>query len=367
VLNGMDKGLYVLAEGWGKPMLRRYFDDVSGNLYDGGFVQDVDGDVSVNSGDDEEDHRALRRLVMAAREPDARTRWERLTEVLDVDRFATFVALEVMTCHWDGYSMNRNNYRVFHDRARDKMVFMPHGMDQMFGVFRSSPTSSIRPRMQGLVARAYMGTPEGPRKVRAEIERLRAEVFLPEKMTRRANEVAERLRPTLAAYGPEYVAEHEAEVRALCQRMMERAESISAQLAKPTGLLVFDANGEAKLGSWRPRITAQGDGAWQFEQGGEDGHAILSIQAPSGSGSGSWRTTVILDAGRYVFVGRVRTEGMAETGGVCLRISGARGGFERRAHSEWSELRFEFEVMEPESEVELVCEVARTTGRVWAK
>ena len=41
------------------------------------------------------------------------------------------------------------------------MVFIPHGLDQMFGTFRSSPTSEILPAMQGLVAQAVLSTLPG--------------------------------------------------------------------------------------------------------------------------------------------------------------------------------------------------------------
>ena len=30
------------------------------------------------------------------------------------DRFLSFLATEVMLCHWDGYALNRNNFRVYH-------------------------------------------------------------------------------------------------------------------------------------------------------------------------------------------------------------------------------------------------------------
>ena len=54
-----------------------------------------------------------------------------------------------MTWDWDGYVMNRNNYRVYHDLDTGKMVFFPHGMDQMFW---ETPQSIIPPnKFNGLV------------------------------------------------------------------------------------------------------------------------------------------------------------------------------------------------------------------------
>ena len=233
LINGRDLGLYVLTEGWGKPFLRRYFRNVSGNLYDGGFVQDITRELDTNSGDNVSDRSDLDRLVEAASEPDAGKRLQRLRQVLDWERFIDFIALEIMLCHWDGYALNRNNYRVFHDIETDRMVFMPHGLDQMFGVARSSPDSSIRLSMQGLIANAVITTPEGLDQYLRRIAALRTNVFIEEKLTNRVRELSRRIRPTLAAYAPDLAHEHDAHVANLCERIVERARSISAQLASP--------------------------------------------------------------------------------------------------------------------------------------
>ena len=37
-LNGKALGLYLLTEGWDKTFLKRYFKNLKGNLYDGGFA-----------------------------------------------------------------------------------------------------------------------------------------------------------------------------------------------------------------------------------------------------------------------------------------------------------------------------------------
>jgi len=41
-LNGRKVGLYVLKEGFDTVFLKRHFKDESGNLYDGGFLQEID-------------------------------------------------------------------------------------------------------------------------------------------------------------------------------------------------------------------------------------------------------------------------------------------------------------------------------------
>jgi hypothetical protein len=361
VINGRDLGLYVMTEGWGKPFLKRYFKDVSGNLYDSGFVQDVTGNLSVNSGDRREDHPGLLRLLAAAQVRNTEERWARLNEALDMERFTSFVAMEIMTCHWDGYALNRNNYRVFHDRTTDKMVFMPHGMDQMFGVHRASTSDPILPSMTGYLARQVFGTPQGRRMLFERIGELRTNVFIPEKMTARVRELSDKIRPTLAAYGEE--RHHDSRVEDLCRRIEERAHSISLQLGSPAEPIAFNTAGEARLTGWQPRVTSNHGGNIRFENEEVDGTKVLKIRMSRGGGTASWRCHAELESGAYRFEGLVRTSGAARGGGVRLRISGSRTGLVRAGEDEWTPISFRFRPRDPV--VVLVCEFEGSEGEAW--
>src|SRR5258706_82512 len=62
-INDRDVGLYVLKEGFDKLLLKRSFKEAAGNLYDGGFCQDLDADLNKECGkgpDDRADLKALR-------------------------------------------------------------------------------------------------------------------------------------------------------------------------------------------------------------------------------------------------------------------------------------------------------------------
>lgn len=232
VLNGVDRNLYVLLEGSNEDFLSRYFTDLSGNLFDGGFVEDIDQPKDTNSGKNPEDRSALDQVLAACMERDPDRRWTELNKRLDMDEFISFLAMEIMTCHWDGYSMNVNNYRVFHDKSKDRLVFIPHGMDQMFGTFRSSPESDIIPRqLRGVVAQAVLSLPEGLTRYLNRVAQLRATVFREDQLTQRVRELAAKIRPVLAAYGPDLAEEHDESVSQLINRITRRAASITEQLA----------------------------------------------------------------------------------------------------------------------------------------
>jgi spore coat protein H len=230
-LNGRYFGVRVLVEGANKQFLKRYFNDAKGNLYDGGFCQDITGSLAVNSGDNPEVHTGLRALVAALREPDPAKRWDRLNQTLDMDRFISFIAMEILECHWDGYAMNINNWRIFHDLSSNRMVFIPHGMDQMFGIRRANPNYPILPLpMRGWVARVVLSNPEGRRLYLERVSRLYHQVFKVDAILARVDDLAASIRPVIAQTNPQGALYHDESVRRLKERIVQRDQSLRRQL-----------------------------------------------------------------------------------------------------------------------------------------
>src|SRR5687767_1184091 len=154
-LNGRDLGLYVVIEAMDKNFLKQHFGSGKGNLYEA-YLGDVDGRMEQDNGDDLS-QRDLRALYDACTVTVPSERWKQLHKVLDVDRFVSFAAMEMLTTHWDGYAIHTNNYRIYHDPKTDKMVFITHGLDWAF----RRPNISIQPPMKSLVGRAVLSTPQG--------------------------------------------------------------------------------------------------------------------------------------------------------------------------------------------------------------
>ena len=190
-LNGRPLGLYVLKEGLTREFLAQHFKQTGGNLYDGGFQIDVNRSLELLQGPGPEGQPKLRALVAAAREPDISDRWSRLARVLDTERFARSLAMQTLTWNWDGYAMARNNYRIYHDPETDRLVFIPHGLDQMFW----EPEGPIYPRMRGLVAAAFVGTTEGDRLYRDRLTELHTKLFQVDRLTRRVHALAALIKP----------------------------------------------------------------------------------------------------------------------------------------------------------------------------
>ena len=365
-LNGRQLGLYVLLEGYNRQFLRRHFRNPKGNLYDGGFLKDIDTKLATNSGD-ASDQSGLEKLVQAADEPEP-DRFERLEQALDMERFITFLAMEVMVCHWDGYGLNKNNYRVFHDLEFNRMVFMPHGMDQMFGVMMVRPNMGVRPSFRGLAARAVLETTEGRRRYFQRLSELNQTFLDVEALTSRILQNAAKVQTVLAEISPSSVANHQAAVDDLCDRIAQRKLSLDDQLEEARGaILEFGSAEVAPLGGWSSVTNFGAPMTGRAES--VDGKPVLRIAA-RGVSVASWRTRVLLEEGRYRFEGRMHTRNVAgdsrdSWAGAGLRVYGKPSPRKTQGNSDWKEVACEFDVPEGMHGVELICELRAHQGEVW--
>jgi spore coat protein H len=363
-LNGRLLGFYVLKEGFDKQFLRRHFTNVKGNLYDGGFIREITDPLEKDSGEDVANYADLKQLVAAASEPDPQKRWARFQELLDVDCMLTFMALEMMTWHWDGYVMKRNNYRVYHEPTGNKLYFLPHGMDQMFWVAEGGliPTNP-----EGLVARSILELPQGRKLYRERVGFLLTNLFAAERLVSRINEIQKRIRPVLAAINEHEARNHDGAVNNLRNQVMGRVAGVQRMIEQPEPKpLEFDLSGVATLATWRVH-NPQGGALLDKTVEGEV--RTLHIRA-SYPGSVSWRTRVLLDAGQYRFEGRVKVAGVggyrSERGeGAGLRISGSPRPNRLSGDADWKTVSFTFPVQGFTREVELVCELSAARGQAW--
>jgi spore coat protein H len=361
-LNGRPLGLYVVKEGFTRGFLGRHFERPDGNLYDTDEGHDVDEPLKRHlSRDAAADRSELKRLAAAAVEPDLVRRWERLGRTLDVDRFLTFMAMELMICHWDGYCLGRNNFRVYQDPRFDRIVFLPGGMDQVF----SKADMPWKPDMAGLVARAVMETPEGRQQYAARFRKLYGDLFVSERITNRVNQLLAALRPCLDA--AEF-RQLERETAELNLRIVARERSLRTQLNEPDPSFPDFQGDIAALGGWKAFDEPVGGTL----RGGPcpDGREVLRIVAGART-SASWRTTVKLKRGQYRFQGRARAVGVAalpfgNSQGASLRVAGkAHRSAELLETTGWETLQHRFEVSAPEEDVVLICQLRAAVGEAW--
>ncbi|MBI4584907.1 MAG: CotH kinase family protein [Planctomycetes bacterium] len=381
-LNDRDLGLYVLVEGISRDFLSRHFLDPGGNLYEG--PGEVSDELDTDSRGGQSDRSDLRALHQAAQDPDPKERLSRLEKVLDLDRFLSFLAVELMTWHWDGYAIGVNNYRIYDDPSSGRMTFLPHGSDQLF----QNSHAELLPEIRGLVARAVLNTDEGRRRYRERIQILLDQAFTLKNIRRRADAALAAIQPVLKEIGEEAAKEHQETARNFFAQIAERLDDVREQVKKefppppaPPAPLEFNEQGIAKLSGWQKRISLPG--SLELDQPADQGlggKPALHIAAGEGEGgAASWRARVSLTTGRYRFCGQVRTEGVVRSeeegrpGGAGLRISGHHPARKVTGSQGWKRFEFEFKVpmddaeedSQDNAEVELVCELNAARGQVW--
>ncbi len=227
-LNGRKAGLYLLKEGFDAAFLKRHFKDTTGNLYDGGFLLDIDGGIRLDrgpgpAGDD------LKLLVAAAQIPDAKKRMAALDQKLDLEKFYLLWALEILTTDWDGYTRTRNNYRMYHDPKSDKFVMFPHGKDQLF----QNPQDGLVHGWNGILARKIYETDEGKKKYHAVLNELAKKYFTTAKLHERADALAPRVKDALNALQPGAGDQYmKGEFKAYKDRLKQRAEYVAREAPK---------------------------------------------------------------------------------------------------------------------------------------
>jgi hypothetical protein len=379
-----------LVEGWNKQFLKNHFKDAKGNLYDAPLTSDIDRPLEVVSGENPRDQSDLQALARVCRDTKATNRLASLEKLIDLDRFITLVALDCLLWNWDGYAMNKNNYRVFHDNSTGRLVFMPHGLDQLFW----KPEGPIVTGRNGLVGRALFSSPEGRKRVLDRVAELRRTVFTPEMVNQRIDEFAARLKPAARQGGLIMSARHEQAVQLQKRRIAQRFRSVDEQLAGAKNLLAIGVGETTTITNWRPLVVS---GGATLTVSNEPSLLCTKLTRP---GTARWVSTVWLDEGLYTITARIQTRGVVTDpqmpgAGAGLRVWSQRKqtdgrswgwfpfnesrDYSRRgdvsgtncvrtrlvANSDWAVVKYEIELRNPMADLEVSCELTGQSGEAW--
>lgn len=250
MFNGDDYGLYVLKEGYDKRFLKRHFGKSNGNLYDGGFLNDINDLLEKDSGDGPADWADLDVLYAAANQSDLDKRLAELEKILEVDRFISFTAMEMLTCHWDGYTGNHNNYRLYHNPSSGKFVFIPHGMDQMFEVIDFSLVPGVGGQGQGrgrgwsrtgLLTTKVFQIPELQKRYIERVGQLLNDVFTVEIIERIIAQAEARIRTQAGREDPRLSTYLSGQARYVRQQIAARVRSAQTQYLELSKMLTPDS------------------------------------------------------------------------------------------------------------------------------
>ncbi len=134
-VQGQDLDIYTHVEAIKKPFLERAFGDDSGNLYeaqrDGDFTEQRLAYFELKTNKKENDRSGLEQ-VLSAMQADDDMLISELDKIINLEQFISFIALEALTGHTDGYSGFQNNVYLYRDPADGRFQFIPWGTDQSF-------------------------------------------------------------------------------------------------------------------------------------------------------------------------------------------------------------------------------------------
>lgn len=154
-VNGQELGTYVHVEAINEQFLARHFDDASGNLYRADLADVFDNTLPLirNVNHPPRQDRSDLLALHDALELEGEAFVPALAEVLDLEAFRDFWALETLLGHWDGYSNSANNYYLYKNPETERFVFLPWDTDQAFvGAIPWRPPYEITVYYAGRVA-----------------------------------------------------------------------------------------------------------------------------------------------------------------------------------------------------------------------
>ena len=357
-LNDRELGIYVLKEGFTEEFLSAFFQRTDGQLYDGGFCAEINEKMEMDRGE-ENNRTGLLKLCAAMKEGDQAKQFEAMSSLVDVDAYLRYLALENIMCHWDGYSFNRNNYRIYENPENNRFYFILHGMDQMFG----DTNFGIQRDPGGQVGAVLWRRPEVRERYWAILNEVYEKVIKPIDWAARAEEHGRRL---MAALKPDQAKQYEHNINDEKGRVAARMKAIQTQMEKPRVVNALAAKGiaELKASDWAPQVQ---NGESKETQ--EDGKKCYYLKA-TGDANASWRLGLAVPAGKYRFEARIKTRGVdamqVETGeGAGLRVSGGTRAGQKalKGDSSWELLTYDID--SPGRDYTLVAELRARKGEMW--
>ena len=134
-VQGQGLGVYTHVEAIKKPFLTRTFGNKSGNLYeiqrDGAFIESRIEYIEAKTNEDETDRAELYNIVDAMAVTDAEL-WDAMSQVINMEYLITFVVIEALVGHVDGFTGYQNNVYFYHNPDDQLLYFIPWGADQAF-------------------------------------------------------------------------------------------------------------------------------------------------------------------------------------------------------------------------------------------
>ena len=179
-VNGQDLGIYAHVERIHRPFLKREFGNDDGVLYEGTAVDFYPGwlgSFEHKLGSDEVGRKKIQKLIDVLNNPNGDIELF-IGELVDLESFYPFWAMEGLLGFWDGYSGNRNNFFIYLNPKTDKFHFIPWGADSMFERYspiRDDRRDPVSVKTQGLISNRLYQLKSGRQRYQKALEAIMAQ------------------------------------------------------------------------------------------------------------------------------------------------------------------------------------------------
>ena len=208
VVNGQDLGIYAHVERIHRPFLKREFGNDDGVLYEGTAVDFYPGwlgSFEHKLGSDEVGRKKIQKLIDVLNNPNDNIE-SLIGELVDLESFYAFWAMEGLLGFWDGYSGNRNNFFIYLNPKTDKFHFIPWGADSMFERYspiRDDRRDPVSVKTQGLISNRLYQLKSGRQRYQNALEEIMAQNWSDTALLAETERIQALVKPYLAV-GDEY-------------------------------------------------------------------------------------------------------------------------------------------------------------------
>lgn len=131
-VNGADLGIYVNVESMDHHLTKKRYADGTGQIYEGSLSDFRTSWINTFDPKGDGDRSDLVPIATVLETATDANLVSALEPYVDLEKFMTYWAMEIITNHWDGYANDRNNFFVYHDPTSNKLEFIPWGVDATF-------------------------------------------------------------------------------------------------------------------------------------------------------------------------------------------------------------------------------------------
>ena len=178
-VNGVNLGVYSHVETIRKPFVRREFGNSNGTLYEGtvtDFREGWEGSFEKKFGKDKRGRAMIKQLIDLLESDRVDSDPEKLIgELVDLDAFYRFWALEGLIGFWDGYTGNHNNFFTYLNPENGRFHFLPWGADALFVKYSElgyDPKAPISVKTKGMIAHKLYQSKSGRERYARTLQQL---------------------------------------------------------------------------------------------------------------------------------------------------------------------------------------------------